>query len=79
MSHFFGHSKSTAWSVFTEHHDLLDILGKGEITDDVIKSSKVFICKAYGVPDVDSCNEAQVKLFCMGRSQETLPLISDAA
>ena len=43
MSQFFGHRKSTAWPVFKEHHDLLDSLGKGEITDDVIKSSEAFI------------------------------------
>ena len=52
--------------VFKEHHDRLDNLGKGEITNDFIKSSEVFICKVYGVPDVDSCDEVRVKYSAWG-------------
>ena len=33
----------------------------------------------YGVPEVDTCNKARVKLVCIGRAQETLPPTSDAA
>ena len=33
----------------------------------------------YGVAEVDTCNKARVKLLCIGRTQETLPSISDAA
>ena len=30
-------------------------------------------------PYIDTCNKARVKLFCIGRTQETLPTTSDAA
>ena len=33
----------------------------------------------YSVPEVDTRNKARVKLFCIGRTQETLPPTSDAA
>jgi len=32
----------------------------------------------YGIPEVNTCDEARVTLFCMGRGQETLPPTSDA-
>ena len=32
----------------------------------------------YGAPEVDTCNEVRVKLFCIGRAHETLPPTSDA-
>ena len=37
------------------------------------------MCKIYEVAEVDTCNKARVKLLCIGRNQETLPSISDAA
>ena len=61
----------------TDHTDLAG-LGKGTFTEDIVTSSETFICKIYGVPDVDSCNKAQVKLFCKGRPQDTLPPTTDA-
>ena len=54
-------------------------LGKGSLTENIATSTDKFICKIYGVPDVDTCNKARVKLFCVGRTQDTLPLTSDAA
>ena len=33
----------------------------------------------YGVPEVDTCNKERVKLFCIGRTLETLPPTSYAA
>ena len=32
-----------------------------------------WMCKIYGVADVDACNKARVKLLCIGRTQESLP------
>ena len=73
-----GHSKKTAWRVFHHHHRNLSHLGNGHITEDIIKSAGKFICQLYGVPEADTCDEARVKLFCIGQAQEALPPTSDA-
>lgn len=78
VSQFSGHGKKTAWQVFEQHHTDLTGLGKGPFTEDLVTSTERFICKIYGVPEVDTCNKARVKLFCKGRPQETLPPTSDA-
>ena len=70
--------KNTAWQVFQRHHTDLIGLGKGPLTDHIVMSTEKFICKMYGVPEVDTCNKARVKLFCIGRAHETLPTASDA-
>ena len=63
--------------VFHRHHT--DLIGKGSLTANIAISTEKFICKIYGVPEVDTCNKARVKLYCIGRTQETLPPTSDAA
>ena len=79
VSQFSGHGKKTAWAVFKQHHtDLID-LGKGSLTEHIATSTEKLICNIYAVPEVDTCNKARVKLFCIGRAQETLPPTSDAA
>ena len=65
--------------MFQQHHSHLIGLGKGPLTANVAISTEKFICKIYGVPEVDTCNKARVKLFCIGRLQEALPPTSDAA
>ena len=79
MSQFSGHGKKTAWAVFKQHHTDLIGLGKGSLTEHIATSTEKFICKIYGVPEVDTCNKARVKLFCISHTQETLPPTSDAA
>ena len=32
----------------------------------------------YGMSEVDTCNKARVKLFCIGRAHKALPPTSDA-
>ncbi|XP_051232747.1 uncharacterized protein LOC127350304 [Dicentrarchus labrax] len=78
VSQFSGHGKKTAWQVFEQHHTDLTGHGKGPLTEDIVNSTEKFICKMYGVPEVDTCNKARVKLFCKGCPQETLPPTSDA-
>ena len=78
VSQFSGHGKKTTWQVFKQHHTDLTGLGKGPLTEDLVTSTERFICKIYGVPEVDTCNKARVKLLCKGRPQETLPPTSDA-
>ena len=41
-------------------------------------STEKFICKMYGMPEVDTCNKARVKLFCISRAHKTLPPTSVA-
>ena len=79
ISQFGGHGKKTAWQVFQKHHMDLDDLGKGYPTENTVVSAEKFICKMYGIPEVDTCNKARVKLFCLGRAQDNLPPTSDAA
>ena len=78
VSQLSGHSKKTALRVFQHHHSNLSHLGKGHITEDITKSAEKFICQLYGVPKPDTCEEAPVKLFCIGRAQEALLPTSDA-
>ena len=79
VAQFSGHGNKTAWAVFKQHHTDLIGLGKGSLTENIATSTEKFISKICGVPDVDTCNTARVKLFCIGRTQkETLPPTSDA-
>jgi len=66
VSQFSGHSKKTAWRVFQEHHENLCQLGRGQLTDDISKSAEKFGCQIYRVPKAETCDEARMKLFCMG-------------
>ena len=74
-----GHDKKTAWAVFKQQHTDLIGLGKGSLTENIATSTEKFICKIYAVPEGDTCNKARVKLFCIGRTQETLQPTTDAA
>ena len=78
VSQLSGHNKTKAWSVFQHHHSNVSHLGKGHITEDITKSAEKFICQLHGVPEADLCDEARVKLFCIGRAQEALPPTSEA-
>ena len=73
VSQLSGHSKKTAWRLFQHHHRNLSHLGNGHIIEDIITSAYKFICQLYGVPEADTCDEARVKLFCIGQAQEALP------
>ena len=58
VSQFSCHGKKTAWKVFQQHHTDLIGLGKGPFTENIAISTEKFICKMYGVPEVDTCNKA---------------------
>ena len=60
VSQFGGHGNKTAWQVFEKHHkDLADLgIGKGYLTENMVVSAEKFICKIYGIPEVDTCNKA---------------------
>ena len=58
VSQFSGHGNKTARVIFKQHHTGLVGLGKGSLTENIATSTEKFICKIYGVPDVDTCNKA---------------------
>ena len=60
VSQFSGHRKKTAWQVFQQHHT---DLGKGPLTDHIVMFTEKFICKKYGMPEVDTCNKARIVRF----------------
>ena len=72
VSQIGGYDKKTAWQVFQKHHKDLADLGKGYLTENMAASAEKSICKMYGIPEVDTCNKARVKLFCIGWAQENL-------
>ena len=76
VSQFAGHSKKTTWHVFQQHHNYLTNFRKGQYSEGTTKS----------VPGGDTCDEARVKLFCMGEarvwnqancSSPILPVVTD--
>ena len=78
-SYFTGHSKTTAYWIFKEHHNLINSIGDGTLTDDKVKRAERFICKLYKVPDsVEDADEARFVLFSKANSPEVLPPTSDA-
>jgi hypothetical protein len=78
VSQLSGHSKKTAWKVFQKQHHLLNGLGRGELTPVTASAAETFICRIYGVTDVDTCDKARVKLFSKCLCQELLPPTTDA-
>lgn len=78
VSYFAEHGKKRAWKVFITDNHLVKDLGRGELTPTKMKNAEKFVCKLYGVPESNSCDQARVKLFCKFKTQETLPPTTDA-
>lgn len=78
VSYLSGHSKKTSWEVFLTDNNLLEGIGKGELTENKMKEAEMFICKIYKVPKATSCDQARVTVFCKCKSTESLPPTSDA-
>ena len=68
-SYISGHSKKTAWMVFQEHHELLQNLGKGELTDEIDKDAEHFVCRVYKVQNVNTVDEARPRLHQVSRTR----------
>ena len=65
--------------MFQQRHTDRIRLGKGPLTVDIVRSTEKFICKIYGVLEVDSCNELRVfatNLKCSKVSHHAFPLWS---
>ena len=72
-----GHSKKTAWTVFTEHFDLLSSVGEDVLDADTIASAEKFACRRCKTSE-DSFDLACVVLLGNISSPEKLPPTSDA-
>ncbi len=77
-SYIAGCSKKSAWKTFQTHHQLLENLGKGELTEETLKNAELFVCKLYNLKQVSTTDEARAVLFNKSRSPESLPPTSDA-
>lgn len=78
VSYIAGHSKKTAWKIFQQHHQLLKDLGRGELNQETITAAEKFLCRIYGLEEVDSVDKARVVYFTRSRSLASLPPTSDA-
>ena len=76
-SYFSMHSKNTAWKVLEQNHQLLQNLGKGELTDETSKGAEQFICRLYKVHGVNEVDKACSLLFIKSIAPESLPPTSD--
>ena len=63
MSYIAGCSKRSAWKTFQTHHQILENLGKGELTAETLKNAEQFVCKLYNINNVSNTNEARVILL----------------
>ena len=77
-SYFANHTKRSSWKVFIEHHQLLNNLAIGDLTEETILSSETFVCRIYGVHKTDSVDAARHVLFSKTGKPEALSPTSDA-
>ena len=78
VSHLSGIGKRSAWKIFCSNIHLLNNLGMGELTEQVVSTAETFICRLYNLTNVDKCDQARALLFCKCKAQESLPPTSDA-
>ena len=69
--------KQPGW--YSSNITLIKVALGRALTENIATSTENFICKIYGMPEVDTWNKARVNWFCVGHTQETLPPTSDAA
>ena len=77
-SYIANHTKQSSWKVFKEHHELPKNLAIGELTEETIDSSEMFICRIYNVQRTDSVDAARYTLFSKTPKPEAMPPTSDA-
>ena len=73
-----GHTKKKARKVFLENAGLLADVGVGIMTENVLSSVEVFICRLYGVTKTISVDAARHIPFSRRGKPENLPSASDA-
>jgi hypothetical protein len=77
-SHICGHTKRSAWKVFLEYHHLLVGLGVGNLTPEVSKSTEIFVCKIYGMNNLETTDSVRRVMFEKACKPEAMPPTSDA-
>ena len=77
-SFFAGHSKKSEWKIFENQHGLLNGMNHPTLTLEGEMTAVNFVCRIYGLSDVESTNSARVILFKKGRPAEALPPTNDA-
>ena len=77
-SYLAGHSKKSCWKIFLQDHDLIRNLGTGDLTVETVHDAERFICKVYGMPNIDTVNKARSQMFVKSRAPDCLPPTSDA-
>ena len=73
-----NHSKTTAWKIFLQKHNLLSSLGEGSLTASKIKNAEKFVCAMYKHGEVESVNQVRVLLFPKCGKPQALPPTRDA-
>jgi hypothetical protein len=77
-SYMCGHTKKSAWKIFQQHHQLLSGLGVGTLNSDQINSAESFVCKMYGVANIDSVDFVRKVKFEKCCKPELLPPTSNS-
>lgn len=77
-SYMCGHTKRSAWKVFTESHILLVGLVVGTLTTSVSASAEEFVCKVYNVATLQTTDSVRRVMFGKGCPPEQMPPSSDA-
>ena len=74
-----GHSKKTAYKIFTSHSHLLKGLGRGQLTKPKLANIEKFICLVYKMSDnITTTDSARCALFAVVSKPDNLPPTSDA-
>ena len=71
-SYIANHTKRSSWKIFKEHHGLLNNLGIGELSDDIMQYSETFVCIIYNVHRIDSNDAARHLLFSKTEKPEAM-------
>lgn len=73
-----GHSKKICWNICKANHQLLPLLGWGDLTAQARADAEQFICNLYKVDTTRSVNITRSILFAQSRTPEILPPTKDS-
>ena len=78
VSQFSGYGKKTAWKTFLKHPQLLEELGKMDVSDKISHDIQQFVIKMYAPSSaVSNINDLRAKLFHQGKVPQKLPPSED--
>ena len=76
-SYIRGQTNRSMWKTYTDNSQLLQGLGKGPLTEEIVQAVEKFFCNVYKV-NADSVDDARRLLFAKATQPECLPPTSDA-